>query len=88
MINQLLDQNQKPEKETPKAYRCTKKSRATLFPKKFILLYLEDLKFLITRCVWRVTKIHSHYTFEQNDFKKDFVLNNQKERQNAKSYIR
>ena len=86
-LDQLLDQYQKSEKGGPKAYRCKKKSHTTLFPKKFIPLSLEDLKFLIGCCAWRVTKIYSHYTFEQNAFKKDFVLNNKKERQNAKSDV-
>ena len=56
-----------------------------MFPRKFILLYLEDLKFLITRYSWRVTKFYSHYTFEQACFKREFVLMNQKSRQNAKN---
>ena len=43
-----------------KSYCCTAKSHATLFPKKFIPLYLEDLTFLILRCCWRVRKfIHT-----------------------------
>ena len=29
----------------PKSYRCTANSHATLFPKKFIPFYLENLKF-------------------------------------------
>ena len=61
----------------PKSHRCTAKSHATLFPKKFIPLYLEDLKFLITRCCWRVTKIYSHYTFEQARFKREFLCINE-----------
>ena len=58
-----------------------------MFPKKLIPLYLEDLKFLITRCCWQVTKIYMHYTFEQARFKKNFVLMNQKSRQNPKNAI-
>ena len=50
-------------------------------------LYLEDLKFLITRCCWKVTKIYLHYSFEQSRFKRDFVLMNQKSRQNARNTI-
>ena len=75
------------KKEVPRRIDVKKKSHTTLFPKKFIPLSLENLKFLIGCCAWRVTKIYSHYTFEQNAFKKDFVLNNKKERQNAKSDI-
>ena len=58
-----------------------------MFPKKFIPLYLEDLRFLIKRAGWVVTKLHSHFTFEEDAFKKDFVLMNQKSRQNAKNGV-
>ena len=34
-----------------------------------------------------VTKLYSHSTFEQEAFKEEFVLNNQKERQNAKTDV-
>ena len=60
----------------PKSYRCTAKSHATMFPKKFIPLYLEDLRFLVKRAGWIVTKLYSHFTFEQDCFKKEFVLKN------------
>ena len=52
----------------------------------FHFIYLEDLKCLNTRC-WNVTKIYSHCTFEQSRFKRDFVLMNQRSRQNAKNTI-
>ena len=71
----------------PKTYRCTPKSQATMFPKTFIPLYLEDLRFFIKRAGWRVTKLYSHITFEQDAFKKEFVLLNQTSRQNAKNNI-
>ena len=74
-------------KEKPKSHRCTPKSHANLFPKTFIPLYLEDLRFLIKRCRWKVTKIYSHFTFEQSCFKREFVLTNQWKRQEAKSNI-
>ena len=45
---------------------------------------MEELKFLIQRCSWFVTKLYSYFTFEQDTFKKEFALHNQKERQNAK----
>ena len=74
-------------KEEPKSYRCTPKSHANLFPKTFILLYLEDLRFLIKRFGWKVTKIYSHFTFEQSCVKREFVLTNQRKKQEAKSSI-
>ena len=73
--------------DKPKSYRCTAKSHATMFPKKYIPLYLEDLRFLIKRAGWVVTKLYSHFTFEQDAFKKEFVLMNQRSRQNAKNDI-
>ena len=39
------------------------------------------------RCWWKVTKINSHFTFEQSCFKREFVLTNQRKRQEAKSSI-
>ena len=71
----------------PKSYRCTAKPHATMFAKKSFPLYLEDLRFLIKRAGWIVTKLYSHFTFEQEAFKKDFVLMNQKSRQNANNSI-
>ena len=62
----------------PKSYHCTAKSQAKLFLKKFIPVCPEDLKFLIMRCCSKVTKMYSHYTFEQSRLKRDFVLTNQK----------
>ena len=61
----------------PKSYHCTAKSQAKLFLKKFIPVCPKDLKFLIMRCS-KVTKMYSHYTFEQSRLKRDFVLMNQK----------
>ena len=84
-VSQLLDLFFKTGDNKPKSYRCTAKSHATLFPKKFIPLCLEDLKFLITRCCWKATKIYLHYSFEKLRFKRDFVLINQKSRQNGKT---
>ena len=57
----------------PKSYQSTAKANATLFKKKIIPLYLEDLVFCIKRTGWIATKIHSHLTFEQSQFKCQFV---------------
>ena len=46
-------------------------------------LYLEHLKILIGRAGWKVTKLYAHYTFEQEKFKKDFILMNQRSRLTA-----
>ena len=84
---QLLELFTQTEKGKPKSYRVTEKSHSTLFPKKCIPLYIEDLQFLIKRAGWIVTKLYSHFTFEQDKIKKDFVLMNQYSRQNAKNDI-
>ena len=76
-VFQLCEKYLETDDNKPKSYKGTKKSHATLIPKTFIPLYLEDLKFLIFRCGWKVTKIYTHFTFEQEKFKKDFILMNE-----------
>lgn len=70
-IYQLLDLIKKTSSGVPKTSRYSQKSDANMFPKKFTPLYLGDLKFQITCCSWKVTKILTHYTFEQARFKRD-----------------
>ena len=79
---QLLEQLVMGEKG-PKSYKKTSKSHANMFGKKFIALYLEHLNFCIKRAGWKVTKIHSHFTFDQEPFKKNFIIMNQTSRQQA-----
>ena len=50
-------------------------------------MYVEDLAFCIKRAGWKVTKIHSHITFEQSRFKRKSILMNQKSRQQSKNSI-
>ena len=57
------------------------------FKKNFLLMYLEDLAFCIKRAGWKVTKIHSHITFEQLRFKLKFIFMNQILRQQSKNSI-
>ena len=49
-------------------------------------MYLEQIFFAVVRAGWKITKIYSNDTFEQERFKKDFILINQKSRQDAKNY--
>ena len=51
-------------------------------------MYLEHLCFVIKWAGWHVTKIYSHFTFEQECFKKNFILMNQKSRQETKKSIK
>ena len=75
-VFQLLEQFVMGEKNVPKAYRSTAKAHANLFKKTFLPMYLEDLVFCIKKAGWKVTKIHSHLTFEQKRFKQKFILMN------------
>ena len=50
-------------------------------------IYVEDLAFYIKRAGWKVTKIHSHITFEQSRFKQRSILMNQKSRQQSRKSI-
>ena len=86
-VFQLLELYAETEKGVPKSYKLSAQSHATLLPKRYIPLYLEDLKFLIFRCGWKVTKLYRHYYFEQERFKRDFILMNQKARQESKNLI-
>ena len=61
--------------------------RSTLFSKNCIPLYLKDLKFLIERLGWVVTKIYAQFTFEQLRYKKDLILKNQHLHRNLQNKI-
>ena len=94
-VYQLIEQYNEAGDGEPRSYRVTKKAHATLFQKRFQPLYLKHLSFLInragwrlTRACWRVTKLYSHYSFEQGRFKRNFILMNQCSRQNAKNSIK
>ena len=50
-------------------------------------MHLEDLVFDIKRAGWKVTKIQSHLTFEQARFRQNFILMNQKSRQQSKNNV-
>ena len=54
-----------------------------MFAKKFVPLYLEEIKFAVLRCGWKVTKLYKHYYFDQERCKRNFILMNQKARQEA-----
>ena len=42
-----------------------------MLKKIFLTTYLEELAFVIKRAGWKVTKIHAHLTFEQNNLNKN-----------------
>ena len=67
-----------------KVINAQKNSRSYV-AKKFCPFYLEHLKFLIVRAGCIDTKIYSHFTFEQERFKINFILVSHRSRQNAKA---
>ena len=83
-VYQLLD-NYRESERGPLSYKVTAKAHSTMLPKKYIPLYLEDLAFVIKRYGWVVTKFHAHLTLDQAPFKKNFILMNQKSRQESKT---
>ena len=64
----LLELYAEDKKRMPKNYKVSPKAQATLFKKRNIPMYLEELKFVIYRCGWKVTKLYRHYYFEQERF--------------------
>ena len=86
-VFQLLELYSEDHKRMPKSYKTTSKCHSTLLPKRCVPIYLEELKFAITRCGWKVTKLYNHYYLEQERYKRDFILTNQKFRQEAESKI-
>ena len=62
-------------------YKATEKTHATLYPKKQFPMYIDHIHFLTKKAWWKVTKVHNYYTFEQEPFKKEYILGNQRARQ-------
>ena len=86
-VFQLLELYSEDIKGAPKSYKISSKCHSNLLAKRCVPMYLEELKFAIVRCCWKVTKLYKHYYFEQKRFKCDFILMNQKVRQEAKNEI-
>ena len=86
-VYQLIEQCIETGDGERRSYRATKKAHATLFQKRFPPLYLEHLSFLINRAGWRVAKLYSHYSFEQDRFKRNLILMIQRSRQSTENSI-
>ena len=82
-VYQLLEFYSEDKRGNPNKYKISSKAHSNLFSKKFIPLYLEEIKFAVLRCGCKVTKLYKHYYFDQERCKKDFILMNQKARQEA-----
>ena len=62
-------------------YKATEKTHTTLYSKKRFPMYIDCIHLLTKRAGWKVTKVHNYYTFEQETFKEEYILGNQKARQ-------
>ena len=86
-VFQLLELYTEDKRGMPKSYKINSKCHSNLLPRRFVPIYLEELKFAIVRCRWKVTKLYKHYYFEQKRFLKKIILMNQKYRQVAENKI-
>ena len=86
-VFQLMELYFEDHNGMPKSYKTTSKCHSNLLPKRCVPIYLEELKFAIARCGWKVTKLYKYYYFEQERYKREFILTNQKFRQEAESKI-
>ena len=82
-VYQLLSTMRTGKRENMLKYKATKKMHATLCPKKSFPMYIDHIHFLTKMTGWKVTKVHLYYTFEQEHFKKEYILGNQRARQGA-----
>ena len=82
-VYQLLSTMKTGKKYNVLKYKAIEKTNATLLPKKRFPMYIDHIHFLTKRAGWKVTKVHSCYTFEQEPFKKEHILGNQRARQEA-----
>ena len=56
----------KDDKDEINSHRYNSKMHSTLNDKKFVVLYAEDLHFLVSREGWLVTYISAQYTFSSS----------------------
>ena len=82
-VYHLLELYSEDIRGCPKKYKIWSKAHSNLFAKKIIPLYLEEIKFTALGCGWKVTKLYKHYYFDQERCKRNFILMNQKGRQEA-----
>ena len=50
------------------SFKATEKTHATLDPKERFPMLLDHIHFLTNRAGWKITRVHAHYTFEQEPF--------------------
>ena len=62
-------------------YKAIEKTHTTRSPKKRFPMFIYHIHFLTKRAGWKVTNVHLYYIFEQEPFKKEYILGNQRARQ-------
>ena len=82
-VYQLLSNMRSGKRSNILSFKAPEKTHATLDPTKRFHIFIDHIHFLIERAGWKVTKVHAHYTFEQEPFKKEYILRNQRARQEA-----
>ena len=82
-VYQLLSNMRSGKRGNILSFKATEKTHATLDPKKIFPMFTDHINVLTGRAGWKVTKVHAHYSFEQEPFKKENILGNQRARQEA-----
>ena len=82
-VYQLLSNMRSGKRGNILSFKATDKTHATLDAKKRFPMFIDHKHFLTERAGWKVTKVHAHYSFEQEPFKKEYILGNQGARQEA-----
>ena len=82
-VCQLLSNVRSGKRGNIFSFKATEKTHATLDPKKRFPMFVGHIHFSTERAGWKVTKVHAHYGFEQELFKKEYILGNQHARQEA-----
>ena len=78
---QLLSKLRSGKRGNILSFKATEKTHTTLDHKKRFSMFIDHIHFLTERARWKVTKVHAHYTFEQELFKKDYIPGNQRAKQ-------
>ena len=80
-VCQLLVTMRTGKRENILKYKATEKTHATIQPKKRFPMYIDYIHFLKKRLGWKFRKVHLYCTFEQELFKKEYILGNHRARQ-------
>ena len=80
-VYQLLSNMRSGNRGNILSFKATEKMHPPLNPQERFPMFIDHIHFLTERTGWKVTKVHAHYTFEQEPFKKEYILGNRRARQ-------